>query len=188
MELLILFGAPFSGKGTQGEILSSKIGFRHLSTGDVLRAERKNQTELGLKAEEFIKYGRLVPDELLEEMIEHELEKCRREAGIILDGYPRTLPQARTLEFLVQKHGLSIRKVLFLDVPHDELIERGIKRGLYSDRIDDKDPNVMHRRIEVYQQETKPVGDYYVEKGLSVTINGVGEIEEVAERIVSSIE
>lgn len=187
MEILILFGAPFSGKGTQGEILSKKIGFKHLSTGDVLREERKNHTELGIRAEEYIKKGNLVPDELLEEMIEHELIKCKNERGLILDGYPRTLPQAETLNRLASKHGVSIKKVLFLDVPHDELIVRGLHRAQNSDRIDDKDPAIMHKRIEIYKQETKPVGDFYINGNLSVTINGIGEIEEVADRILASI-
>lgn len=187
MEILILFGAPFSGKGTQGEILSRKTGYSHVSTGDILRAERKQHTPLGLKAEAFIRQGHLVPDELLDEMIENEIVKCKNSKGIILDGYPRTLNQARTLHLLAQKHGVAIRRVLFLDVPHDELIARGIHRGTKSDRIDDLDPAVMRRRLEIYHQLTKPVGDFYIEKDLSVTISGIGNVEEVAERILASI-
>ncbi|WP_320053003.1 adenylate kinase [uncultured Acetobacteroides sp.] len=187
MEILILFGAPFSGKGTQGKILSQKIGFQHVSTGDILRAERQNHTELGLKAETYIRQGHLVPDELLDEMIEHEIIKCKSSKGIILDGYPRTINQAHTLHSLAQKHGVAIRRVLFLDVPHDELIARGIHRGLDSDRIDDKDPAIMNKRIEIYRKETKPVGKYYIDKNMTVTISGIGDIEEVAERILASI-
>lgn len=187
MEILILFGAPFSGKGTQGKILALKTGFMHVSTGDILRDERKNHTELGLLAETYIRQGHLVPDELLEEMIESVIEKCKKEKGIILDGYPRTINQAVTLQMLAQKHGVAIRKVLFLDVPQDELIARGIHRSQDSDRIDDKDPNIMNKRIEIYRRDTKPVGDYYINKKLSVTISGIGEIEEVAERILASI-
>jgi|APDOM4702015159_1054818.scaffolds.fasta_scaffold01289_3 adenylate kinase len=187
MEILILFGAPFSGKGTQGEILSKKIGFQHVSTGDMLREERKKHTELGLRAEAYIREGKLVPDELLEEMIENEIVKCRYGKGIILDGYPRTIRQAETLHQLIQKHGVSIKKVLVLDVPHSELIVRGVKRSQNSDRIDDKDPHIMERRIEVYHKETKPVGQYYIEKELSVTINAIGDIDEVAGRILASI-
>lgn len=187
MEILILFGAPFSGKGTQGEILSKRIGFKHLSTGDVLRSERKNHTELGIRAEEYIRKGQLVPDELLEEMIENELIKCKSEKGLILDGYPRTIPQAHTLCRLTEKHGIRIKRVLLLDVPQETLIERGVRRGKNSDRIDDKDPNIMNKRIEVYHQETKPVGDFFIVKNLTVRINGIGEIEEVANRILNSI-
>lgn len=187
MEILILFGAPFSGKGTQGEILSQKTGFEHVSTGDILRTERKNHTELGLKAETYIRQGHLVPDELLEEMIEKEILKCKNSKGLILDGYPRTINQAKTLQRLTQKHGVAIRRVLFLDVPHDELIARGLHRGKSSDRSDDKDPLIMNKRIDVYHKETKPVGKYYIDNNLSVTINGIGDIEEVAGRILASI-
>ena len=187
MEILILFGAPFSGKGTQGKILSRKTGYLHVSTGDILRAEREQHTSLGLKAETFIRQGHLVPDELLDEMIENEIIKCKNGKGIILDGYPRTLNQAQTLHLLVQKHGVAIRRVLFLDVPYDVLIARGIHRGTKSDRIDDIDPAIMTRRLDIYHQQTKPVGKFYIERNLSVTISGIGNVEEVAERILASI-
>ncbi len=187
MEILILFGAPFSGKGTQGEILAQKTGYLHVSTGDILRTQRKMHTSLGLKAESYIRQGHLVPDDLLDELIEDEIIKCKQGKGIILDGYPRTINQAYTLHLLAQKHGVAIRRVLFLDVPHEVLIARGIHRGKTSDRIDDKDPDVMNKRIEIYHSETKPVGKYYVDRNLSVTISGIGEVEEVAERILASI-
>lgn len=134
---LVIFGAPGSGKGTQSELLIAKYGFEHVSTGDLLRAAIKAETELGRAAKGYIDAGQLVPDELIIGLIERVLEERKPKEGLILDGFPRTVPQAEALEALLAKYGTKVHAVLDLQVAEEELVERLLKRGAESGRSDD---------------------------------------------------
>ncbi|MBX9852558.1 MAG: nucleoside monophosphate kinase [Cytophagaceae bacterium] len=163
------------------------MGYAHVSTGDILRKEKEMETELGLTAQKYSKKGLLVPDELLENLVERELTIHLKSQGIILDGYPRTIQQAKTLEFLCKKHGIQIQKVVLLNVEKNELIQRGIERGKTSDREDDKNPEVIKKRIEVYNEETKPVAEFYSLRTILAEVNGEGSMNEITERILKSV-
>jgi adenylate kinase len=187
MKILILFGPPFSGKGTQGKILAQRLGYNHISTGDILRKEKEMNSELGVIAQEYSKKGLLAPDDVLEKLVEKELKSNRINQGIILDGYPRTLSQAETLFQLCDKYGVQMQKVVFLKVSTPELIIRGIERGKTSAREDDKNPEVIQKRIEVYHSETKPVAAFYSKLNLVLSLEGEGEIEQIADRIMEEV-
>src|SRR5690606_26427231 len=151
---LILFGPPGSGKNTQSEKIVEKYGLVHLSTGDLLRRERKLKTPLGIEAQQFIDKGQLVPDEVVIGMISTELDNNADTKGFLFDGFPRTVAQAEALDQLLQEKGSSIATVLFLEVNEEELIKRLINRGKTSGRTDDADESIQRRRQEVYKNET----------------------------------
>jgi adenylate kinase len=183
---LILFGPPGSGKGTQSEKIIEKYGLVHLSTGDILRNEIANQTELGLKAKAIMDKGELVSDEIVIGMIENKLEANKQAKGFIFDGFPRTVAQAEALGALMISHKQSISVMVGLDVPKDELIERLLKRGQESGRADDN-LETIENRIAVYQKQTSPVMSYYNEQKKLRLINGLGSIDDIFERIVDVI-
>lgn len=185
---LVLFGPPGAGKGTQSEKLIKKYNLVHLSTGDMLRAERKAGTPLGKEADEYIKQGNLVPDDVVIRMIEEKLDQNRNANGFIFDGFPRTTAQAAALDKLLEKKGTGITMMLALDVPENVLKERLILRGADSGRADDKDPAVIQNRIEVYNKETAPVADYYSKQGKLHLVQGVGEIGEIFASLCKKID
>lgn len=185
---LILFGPPGSGKGTQSEKIVEKYGLVHLSTGDLLRRERKLKTPLGIEAQQFIDKGQLVPDEVVIGMISTELDNNADAKGFLFDGFPRTVAQAEALDQLLQEKGSSIATVLFLEVDEEELIKRLINRGKTSGRTDDADESIQRRRQEVYKNETLPVAEHYGSQNKVVRVDGMGEIEEVFSRLAEAIE
>jgi adenylate kinase len=187
MKILILFGPPFSGKGTQGELLARKLQYKHISTGELLRKEKELNSEMGIIAQEYSKKGLLVPDDLLEKLVDRELKANFASKGIILDGYPRTIPQAETLFKLSTHYQVHIQKVIFLQVNEAELILRGVNRGLTSNREDDQNPEVMKKRIDVYHSETQPVADFYAKMNLVAAVDGQGDSTEITARIIESI-
>ncbi|PLX00961.1 MAG: adenylate kinase, partial [Marinilabiliales bacterium] len=158
---LILFGPPGAGKGTQSEKIIKKYGLIHLSTGDILRGEIKNKTELGLKAQEFMNKGMLVPDEVVIGMIKLKLEANKTAKGFIFDGFPRTKAQAEALDNLLSEMNTPISAMLALEVDHDELVKRLLNRGKDSGRSDDQDQSIINNRINVYHKETAPLIEYY---------------------------
>lgn len=184
---IVLFGPPGAGKGTQSEKLIEKYNLIHLSTGDLLRAERKAQTPLGIKANEFIEKGNLVPDEVVIGMIENKINEYPNASGFIFDGFPRTVPQAIALDQLLVAHKTSINCMIALEVAYDELLDRLIKRGAQSGRADDQDQEIIKNRIAVYNNETLPVADFYKSQGKYQGINGIGEIAYIFEEICESI-
>jgi len=188
MKLIIIFGPPYSGKGTQGKLVAQKLNYVHISTGDELRNEKQQNTELGNMAQEYSKKGLLVPDNLLEIIVDRAFYSNADRPGIILDGYPRTISQADTLSLLVKKHGIELKTIVFLEVGMDELISRAIERGRTSEREDDRNPDIIRKRIEVYHTETKPVGDYYSKIGLVSRVSGEGNISEITERIIGVVQ
>tara|TARA_B100000427_G_scaffold113608_1_gene94173 strand:- start:806 stop:1357 length:552 start_codon:yes stop_codon:yes gene_type:complete len=182
MKLLIM-GPPGAGKGTQAKILSDKYNLIHLSTGDILRNEIDNQTSIGLDAKNYMDQGLLVPDEVLLSMMENTLTNLK-ESGIILDGFPRTIPQAEGLAAIFKKLDLNINMVINIYVDKEILINRLIKRAEDSGRSDDS-KEVIANRQNVYLELTAPLLEFY--KNEVINVDGHGTIEEVTQRILAAI-
>ena len=176
---LILFGPPGAGKGTQSEQLIDAYDLKHISTGDLLRAERKAGTELGVKANEFIAKGELVPDEVVVGMVRNFMKEHSSSKGFIFDGFPRTTPQAEALDNLLSEFGAKIDIVLGLEVNEDELVKRLLLRGETSGRADDQSEETIRNRFKEYQTKTLPLMDYYTKKNSYVGVNGMGEIDHI---------
>jgi adenylate kinase len=184
---VIIFGAPGSGKGTQSELIISKYGLHHISTGDILRQEIKNQTELGAIADGYIKKGQLIPDELIIKMLAEVLDANPEAKGYIFDGFPRTIAQGEALDQLLREKNTSIVAVLNLVVDEKELLTRLVKRGEESGRTDDN-LAVIQNRLEVYRNQTEPLKDFYKKKGKLFNIKGKNSIEDVFEQIVETLD
>lgn len=176
---IVLFGPPGAGKGTQSEKLIAKYQLVHLSTGDIFRANIKGATELGTLAKSYMDKGKLVPDEVTIRMLESEVNKNPSSRGFIFDGFPRTKAQAEALDNLLKSKSTSITLMLALEVEEAELKKRLLLRGKDSGRADDQNPEVIQKRIDVYNNETSPVKDFYTSQGKYKGINGIGEIEEI---------
>lgn len=176
---LILFGPPGAGKGTQSEQLIDAYHLKHISTGDLLRAERKAGTELGVKANEYIAKGELVPDEVVVGMVRNFMKEHSASKGFIFDGFPRTTPQAEALDNLLAEFGAKIDIVLGLEVNEDELVKRLLLRGETSGRADDKSEETIRNRFKEYQTKTLPLMDYYKKKNSYIGVNGMGEIDHI---------
>ena len=184
---LVLFGPPGSGKGTQSEKLIEKYKLVHLSTGDLLRNEIANKTELGMKAKAIMDKGELVSDEIVIGMIRNKLNSNRNAEGFIFDGFPRTTAQAGTLDKLLADTDNPISLMITLDVPKEELIKRLLKRGEETGRSDDN-LQTIENRINVYLNQTAPVIEFYKKQGKYHPVQGVGTIEDIFLRIVKEIE
>lgn len=184
---LILFGPPGSGKGTQSERLVDKYGLVHLSTGNLLREEIMNKTPLGMEAKNFMDKGQLVPDEVVIGMIDSSLEHHKKAKGFLFDGFPRTLAQAEALDKLLALKNAEIELVVILDVDEDELIRRLVLRGKTSGRSDDADENVQRKRQEIYKKDTFPVAAHYQKLKKLVHLDGMGEVEQIFERLCGAI-
>ncbi|MCI6823283.1 MAG: adenylate kinase [Bacteroidales bacterium] len=178
MKNLVIFGAPGSGKGTQSDLLVAKYGFRHISTGDVLRAEIKQGTELGRTAQQFIDKGQLIPDELMIEILANVYDSLCPCEGVIFDGFPRTIPQAEALKKMLAERGTEVSAVLQLEVPEEMLTERLLNRGKTSGRADDN-AETIRKRLEVYHSQTAPLAAWYAAEGKLHAIKGYGALEEI---------
>lgn len=184
---IVLFGPPGAGKGTQSEKLISKYGLIHLSTGDIFRSNIKNKTELGVLSKDYTDKGMLVPDEVTIKMLESEVNKHPKANGFIFDGFPRTNSQAEALDYFLKTKNLSITQMLALDVEESELKTRLLSRAKVSGRADDADFNVIQRRIDVYNKETAPVKEFYRKQNKFSSINGIGSVDEIFDRLCSAI-
>lgn len=184
---LILFGPPGAGKGTQSEQLIDAYDLKHISTGDLLRAERKAGTELGVKANEYIAKGELVPDEVVVGMVRNFMKEHSSSKGFIFDGFPRTTPQAEALDNLLAEFGAKIDVVLGLEVNEDELVKRLLLRGETSGRADDQSEETIRNRFKEYQTKTLPLMDYYTKKKSYVGVNGMGEIDQIQTSLIEEI-
>ena len=185
---IVLFGPPGAGKGTQSEKLIAKYQLVHLSTGDIFRANIKGATELGTLAKSYMDKGQLVPDEVTIRMLESEVNKNPSAKGFIFDGFPRTKAQAEALDNLLKTKSATINLMLALEVEEAELRKRLLLRGANSGRPDDQNPEVIQKRIDVYNSETSPVKDYYTAQGKYKGINGIGEIEEIFNSLSEEID
>lgn len=182
---IVIFGPPGVGKGTQSDELLKYFNLDHISTGDILREERKKGTELGLKAKEYHEKGNLVPSELVNELISLKVEeRIEHVNGFIFDGYPRRVDQAETLDSLLIRNNSKIDVIINLYVEDDVLRQRLLERGKTSGRPDDQNIDIINNRIEAYKKETQPVLDYYNLAGVVYTIDGVQEIDKVFNDIV----
>jgi len=184
----VLFGPPGAGKGTQAIYLAQTFNLVHLSTGDLLRQEIAAKTDLGRLADELISKGELVPDSIVISMIEQKLKKPKTTVGFIFDGFPRTVPQAKALDELLRKHHSKVSVMLCLEVEKNELIDRLLKRGLTSGRCDDAEASTIENRINIYNEITAPIIQYYESQGKYHPIQGVGEIREIAARLKETVE
>uniref|UniRef100_A0A7C5V6G8 Adenylate kinase n=1 Tax=Caldicellulosiruptor owensensis TaxID=55205 RepID=A0A7C5V6G8_9FIRM len=210
---LILLGAPGAGKGTQAEYLSKRFSIPHISTGDILRENVKNETELGKKAKEYMDKGLLVPDEIVIEIVKDRISKEDCKNGFLLDGFPRTIAQAEALDKVLQELGQKIDKVLNIEVPDEKILERMSGRrickncgasfhviyrppqkegvcdvcgGELYQREDDKEETVK-KRLEVYHAQTQPLIDYYKAKGLLVVAYGQEEIADTTKEVLKAL-
>jgi len=179
----LIFGPPGSGKGTQSVKLAGEFNLKHLSTGDMLRAEISAGTELGKKMGTIMSKGELVPDEVVIEMIAAKIDSTKGVAGFLFDGFPRTVAQTKELEKMLNARGMKIDSMLVLEVDHDELVKRLIARAEQSGRPDDKDPAVIENRIDVYKAKTEPIIDYCRKRGIYQPVNGMGTIDDIFERL-----
>ena len=186
MYNLILFGPPGAGKGTQAVKIAEKYGWKHISTGDILRAEVSQGTPLGLKVKSVMEAGHLVSDDLLIEIMKSVYDKNPTAKGFVLDGFPRTLNQAEELDKMLASIGQSISLVLALEVNEEELVKRILKRAREQGRKDDTEEAVRNRLVQ-YHNHTKPLIDYYQKKKLFKEVFGVGTIEDIFDKLCSVI-
>lgn len=187
MKNIILFGAPGSGKGTQSDLLVEKYGFKHISTGDVLRAEIKNETELGKEAKTYIDNGQLIPDALMINILAATYDSLCPCNGLIFDGFPRTIAQAEALKIMLAERNTEVSVMLELDVAEDLLIERLLNRGKTSGRADDN-METIKSRLEVYHNQTSPLIEWYKKEGVHHQVNGVGSLEEIHSNLCAIID
>ncbi|MCE3281522.1 MAG: adenylate kinase [Chitinophagaceae bacterium] len=185
---IILFGPPGSGKGTQSERLILKYGFKHLSTGDLLRSEIARQTPLGIEARNFMDKGHLVPDEVVIGMISSAVDNHPDAKGFLFDGFPRTEKQAEALDNLLKMKNTGIGVVLALDVSESELVKRLLNRGLTSGRSDDTNEEIISSRIAEYHKKTSAVADYYKQFDKVVYVKGEGSVDQIFDALCSEID
>jgi len=185
---LILFGPPGAGKGTQSAKLIEKYALTHISTGDLFRKHLKEGTPLGKLAQDYMNKGNLVPDQVVIDMVDDKIKSSGKIAGIIFDGFPRTIPQAEALDKLLAAKNAPIRVLVELVVPEDELRQRLADRAIKENRPDDAKPEVIENRISVYRNETVAVADYYKKQGKYASVIGVGEIDGVFANICTEID
>lgn len=186
MFILILFGPPGAGKGTQAVKIAEKYSWKHVSTGDILRAEVSQGTPLGQKVKNVMEAGQLVSDELLISIMESVFIKNGSVGGVVLDGFPRTLNQAKGLETMLNKMNKKISMVLSLDVNEDELIKRLLNRAVEQGRKDDTEEVIKNRLIQ-YHDHTKPLLDHYKEKGLLKEVYGQGNVDDIFQNLTKVI-
>jgi len=184
---IVLFGAPGAGKGTQADFLIEKFNLIHLSTGDLLRSQIAAKTELGMEAKSLIDKGFLASDSIVISMVKSKLQENVDTNGFIFDGFPRTVEQAQALDILMEEIGTSISGMLCLCVEKEELIDRILSRGKTSGRPDDQDVSIIRNRIKVYNEKTDPLKNYYSAQNKYYKINGMGSVEEIAQRLIDTV-
>lgn len=181
---IVLLGPPGSGKGTQAALLVEQLGIPHISTGALLRNAAERGTELGLQAKALSDKGELVPDNVISDMLEERLHQEDVANGFILDGYPRNLAQAKSLEILLERLNQPVDEAILIDIDAEQIIQRIAKRAKEEGRADDTEETVRNR-LRVYAEQTAPVADYYMERGLLTRVLGEGSVPEIFQRIRS---
>jgi adenylate kinase len=183
---LILFGPPGAGKGTQADRLRTDFRLPFISTGDMLRANVKEGTELGARAKEYMDAGELVPDEVIINMITERVNAGDARDGFLLDGYPRTPEQVRYLDAMLCDAGTPLDAVIEITAAADVVVDRLLKRATIERRADDTEDVIRHR-LDVYAEQTAPIARVYADRGLLVRVDGIGEVGEVTERLLAAI-
>jgi adenylate kinase len=186
MSRFLLIGPPGAGKGTQAALLANAYSIPAISTGDIFRANVKNETELGLKVKSIMDRGEYVPDSLTNELIRDRLSQADAEAGFLLDGYPRTNDQVNELDDILSSQQRTLDAVILLVADTDELVRRLLKRAQEQDRADDTEEVIRHRQ-NVYLEQTQPLIEIYSARDLVVEIDGLGQVGEVTERILNAL-
>jgi adenylate kinase len=188
MKNIVLFGKPGAGKGTQASVLKEKFELVHISTGDVFRYNISNQTELGILAKSYMDKGELVPDSVTINMLSDEVDRSIAQAkGYIFDGFPRTTAQAKALDAFLSEKGMQVDATIALEADEDELTARLLERGKTSGRTDDTDDTKIRTRFAEYNAKTAPLIDFYQKQNKLYSVNGIGEIDQITERIASII-
>ena len=185
---IVIFGKPGAGKGTQAAFLKSKYQFFHISTGDLFRHHISNKTSLGTLARSYMDKGDLVPDQVTIDMLKDTVEKHPEAKGFIFDGFPRTTNQAEALDNFLNERSTIISATLALEANDDILVKRLINRGKTSGRLDDQDEEKIRNRFEEYKNKTAPLRDYYTAQGKFYSVNGVGSIDEITQRLTELID
>jgi adenylate kinase len=183
---LVLLGPPGAGKGTQAVRLAEHLGVPAISTGDIFRANIKGGTELGRTAQEYTARGELVPDEVTNAMVRDRLAQPDAAQGFLLDGYPRNTAQVGELDAILGADGRALDAALEITADADVVVERLLKRAEIEGRADDTEP-VIRRRLDVYAEQTAPVSGLYAERDLLVRVDGIGEVDEVTERLLAAL-
>jgi adenylate kinase len=184
---ILLIGAPGAGKGTQAERLSAAFGIPAISTGDIFRHNVKNETELGKQAKAFMDRGEYVPDSLTNDLVRDRLSQSDATAGFLLDGYPRTAEQVIELDSILESKSTKLDVVVQLTANTDEVVRRLLNRAIEQGRADDTE-DVIRRRLEVYEEQTAPLIDLYAGRGIVVRIDGLGQVDEVTDRILEALD
>ena len=185
---IVLFGAPGCGKGTQAQRLKERYGIDHVSTGEVIRGEIRRGTELGRSMESYIAQGKLAPDEIVIGMIANYVAEHLDAKGCIFDGFPRTTVQAEEFDKILAKHGLKVDIMVDIHVPEEELVRRILLRGKESGRADDASEEVIRDRLKVYHDQTAVGSDFYAAQGKYASVDGIGTIDEVFDRIAGIVD
>ena len=186
MTRLLVIGPPGAGKGTQAERLADAFGIPAVSTGDIFRHNVKTETELGVKVKAFIEAGKYVPDSLTNEIVADRLKEPDAGSGFLLDGYPRTTDQVHELDRLLDADGTALDAVVQIVADTDEVVARLLKRAAEQGRADDT-AEVIRHRLDVYNEQTAPLIDLYGKRGVVVTIDGLGAVDQVTDRIVAAL-
>ena len=187
MIRILLIGAPGAGKGTQAEKLSAAYKIPAISTGDIFRHNVKNETQLGKQAKAFMDRGEYVPDSLTNDLVRDRLSQADAKDGFLLDGYPRTAEQVVELDSILEAQGNKLDVVVQLTADTDEVVRRLLNRAIEQGRADDTE-DVIRRRLEVYEEQTAPLTSVYAGRGLLVTVDGLGEVDEVTGRILEALD
>jgi len=185
---LVLFGKPGAGKGTQAEFLKSKYQLFHISTGDLFRHHISNKTALGTLAQSYMDQGDLVPDQVTIDMLKDAVESHPQAKGFIFDGFPRTTKQAEALDAFLREKSMQISATLALEADDDVLVERLINRGKTSGRADDQDEQKIRNRFDEYNNKTAPLRAFYEGQGKFHSVDGIGSIDEITQRLTALID
>ena len=184
---LIIMGPPGAGKGTQAKFVAEHFKIPAISTGDIFRANVSRGTELGVKAKQYMDAGDYVPDEVTNLMVRNRIDEPDAESGFLLDGYPRTLSQVEELDGMIKFTGHELDAVLVLTVDQDEIVQRLLQRAELEGRADDTE-DVIRRRQELYTEQTEPLIEVYRSRGILIELDGMGEVDDVTQRIFDALD